>query len=202
MPKVAAAQVVEAPVVPRGAQRLGYVSVRCSPVTPGESFRDRSLVDVDCSRERLLGHLRQAAAEYGGDVLAEVECDSYAGVRCRATLGRFAGDTPAPNLERPNDELWAAGIWVSFAASVAELEPPVRRREEVRELAELGPSLVPVGALEAHCEGCAERDLREALLISAGRLGITGVVGVRCRTDDSEERCQAEAAVLEADLLR
>jgi hypothetical protein len=54
-----------------------------------------------------------------------------------------------------------------------------------------------VGELETSCEGCREPELREALLIAAGRLGVADVVGVRCSPGRATARCQAEATVPE-----
>jgi hypothetical protein len=201
---VAPEGVLETSVVPRDAERLGRLFVRCRLVTATESFSERRLLDVDCSEARLRRLLREAAAEQGGDVLAESSCQqSSSAVSCRAVLARQSAPlSPRPALPaaRAADVRGELGAWVFVnyeAARVRHVAPPVLAEENVGDVAVRSPAHVTVGTLETRCDECSELSARDALRIAAGRLGASDVVGVRCVSEGSEQRCLGEAAVWE-----
>lgn len=192
--------VVESRVVPRGAERLGRLYVRCQPVSALEPFCERSLLDVDCSAHRLRRLLREAAAEHGGDVLVGLECGGGSTLTCRAQLARRhpvgtprRAPVPQPDVR---GEL-GARVFVSYEPRWASPGRPARPEHAVREHALLSPAQLAVGNLETSCEDCSELSARDALRIAAGRLGASDVVGVRCLASGTGQRCLGEAAVAE-----
>lgn len=199
---VAPESVLEASALPRGAERLGRLFVRCRPVDAAESFSERTLLDVDCSEVRLRRLLREAASEHGGDVLAELSCQRGGALSCRATLARrgsraaVAPSSPAAAAADVQGEL-AARVLVSYELRSAERPRAAVAEGNVRELSNLGPAQMLVGNLEIRCEACGELSARDALRIAAGRLGASDVVGVRCVSQGDGQRCLGEAAVWE-----
>jgi hypothetical protein len=201
---VAPDAVVEASVMPRGAQRLGRLSARCRAVSAAEAFSERSLVDVDCSEQRLRRLLREAASEHGGDVLAELHCQTDSSLSCSAHLVRRAaqgeprplpGPAPRPDVR---GEL-GSQVLVSYEPRFAWAPRAARPEHAVREHALLSPPQVAVGNLETHCEDCSELAARDALRIAAGRVGASHVLGVRCLPTGPGQHCIAEIAVAERD---
>lgn len=201
---VSAEAVVEVSATPRDAERLGRLFVRCRPPATGDSFRDLSLLDVDCSEERLRRLLREAAAERGGDVLSELSCEQRATLSCRATLARREQASPpgvkSPLVEDVRGEL-GADVWVSYESSGVSGQLPPRAEHNVAEVSELSPAQLALGNLETRCEACSELSARDALRIAAGRLGAADVVGVRCVSQGAGQRCLAVATVWERDAL-
>lgn len=70
-----ASQVRELSQLPAGARVLGRAEARCRLAEPG-ALRDAPLSGLLCSEPLLRAALRKKAAEVGGDLLAEVECES------------------------------------------------------------------------------------------------------------------------------
>jgi hypothetical protein len=201
-PVVAPEAVLEASALPRGAERLGRLFVRCHPVDGAESFSERTLLDVDCSEVRLRRLLREAASEHGGDVLAELSCQQGSTLTCRATLARSGSHAAAapPSAGASGADVHgelAARVLVSYELRSAERPRSALAEDNVRELSNLSPAQISVGNLEIRCEACSELSARDALRIAAGRLGASDVVGVRCVSEGEGQRCLGEAAVWE-----
>ncbi|HWA76388.1 MAG TPA: hypothetical protein VG937_28815 [Polyangiaceae bacterium] len=198
---VSADAVIEVSATPRGAERLGRLFVRCRPVVPDESFSELSLLDVDCSEQRLRRLLREAASEHGGDVLSELSCEQRASISCRATLARREQGS-APSVKgRPIEDVrgeLGAEVLVSFESSGLPGRRSPRAPHNVREVSTLGPAQLPLGNLETRCEACSELSAREALRIAAGQLGAADVVAVRCVSQGTAQRCLGVATVWES----
>jgi hypothetical protein len=199
---VAPAAVEESSVLPRNAEQLGRLVARCRAFDTASSFEGRPLSDVDCSEPRLRLWLKQAASEHGGDVLSEIRCRTAHTSDCSAILGRRGeGDgVPSPSSVPEASDVsggFGAGIWVSYSPKHRGFERHELSPGNVRELSSLPPSHFVVGSLETECEGCDERALRQAMRVTAAKLGASDVISVRCVTLAECERCVGEAAAPE-----
>jgi hypothetical protein len=190
--------------VPRDGKRLGTLSASCTLDASFEQFDERSLADLDCSRERLTRMLDEAGSENGGELLVGLACRGTEFVSCDATLARRAdsGARRATVQPRPFDIFGQLGaeIRVSFAPSAPSPGRAPRGLDLVRELPVLPASHRVVGSLEARCDAaCPELAVRDGLRLAAGRLGVDDVVGVRCFPWAGGHRCLGTAAVAERD---
>lgn len=205
-PVVAPDQVVEAPALPQGAERLGTLVVRCDSDRSWEPFEARRLSDLDCTPARLGRMLREAASERGGDVLVGTLCETGSLSGCRATLARRSHRGAGRAIDQaPPDVRSALGaeIRVGFSPSVVDPGLSERTEDEVNEVGLGPPSHVVVGTLATECEvGCEELDARDALRIAAGRLGVTDVAQVRCFRWGDGYRCTGRALLAENALGR
>jgi hypothetical protein len=204
-PIVAAALVIESEVLPRNAERLGRLVARCRAFDIDEAFESRPLSDMDCSETRLRLWLREAAADHGGDVVAELHCRMGHTSECSALLARrtererasepLASPVPATDVEGG----FGARIWVSYVPIQRQFAQPLRKLEGVKELSSLPLSHFVIGRVETECEGCDERSLRQAMLVVASRVGPSDVVRVHCLAGGPIERCVGELAVPQSD---
>jgi hypothetical protein len=196
-PVVTSNQVVEVRALPGGALRLGRLYAQCEALESWEAFEARSLADVDCSESRLRWMLRDAAAENGGDVLAAVNCRSGTSSSCSAVLGRTASAVQARALALRSDVQGARGaaVTVDFAPLGAVGLRGSHKAESVNDLPTLPPSHRVVGSFSTACVECSELETRDALRVAAGRLGASGVVGVRCVPWGPGFQCAGAASV-------
>jgi hypothetical protein len=222
---VPARDVTEAPAVPASHEKLGELRGRCVLTAGFRAIDDELLSDVDCSERRLARGLAEAAADAGGDLLIARQCASRSlgnqrtEVFCRAGVARPteellatrvlapqrapSDERPAPSpeaVERLDEPSVSAtsGVRVAFTPKVRSFSFPQRRADLVRELSVLPISHRALGDLITRCEGgCSLSDLRFALYATAGRLGATDVVGVRCFAEQAGSACVATAAAPE-----
>ncbi|HET9930701.1 MAG TPA: hypothetical protein VFQ35_08435 [Polyangiaceae bacterium] len=189
--RVSPEQVVEASVMPRSATWLGRVAARCQPFEPKQSFEDRPLFDLDCSEARLRSLLREGAAEAGGNLIAEVVCNSGSSRECRALVATLPAALAGLPIEPP---LRAAvgNARVAFLLESRDAPPPARPSAVVSEQPLPLPSHTPFGCVRVRCEDCSEVDARDALHVAAARLGAADLVGPHCRTFADHSECAGE----------
>jgi hypothetical protein len=204
--------VTEHAAVPPGYELGERLSERCAGSRGLRTISSESLLDVDCSPERLSRILRARAAERGSSVLIGRSC-RVAGsqrfkVSCTGSLGEPSSSValgagprveaaPAPSparvLElddpRPQD---GAQIRVSFEPQPRARELAPRAYDRVAETARASVGRRDLGQVSASCEGCDEGALRHALRVTAGRMGAGEVTSVRC-FQDGDQRCVATA---------
>jgi hypothetical protein len=208
-----AADVSRSEVLPSGYVSAGTASAECGAVPAWEEISGEPVGSFDCSENELHRELAEQAALAGADVLAGVECRESAtrGVACSATMAR----PKVAGLSKPRAAGAPGGV-----TSGDELSFELRRRIEVdveparesfarkrRPASAVGEArLLPVshvelGSIRARCEpeACAARDLRVALRVAAGGLGVSDLVGVSCVTLDGERQCLATLAASELD---
>jgi hypothetical protein len=206
------ADIERSELVPAGFTRAGTASARCDPPPAWGEISGEPLTSFDCSFAVLEHALAVQAAEAGAGMLAGVRCDEQAngGKSCSGTLAR--ADEPGP-VRRPSAraEPQADGARLSFARRRdidVDVEPlrsgyarRVRPAAEVGEARGLPVSHVELGSVRTRCDAsdCEYDDLRLALRVAAGGLGVTDLVDVSCATLEGERQCLATLAASEAD---
>ncbi len=204
-------EVHERSALPAGHVKGPVLSAECrgQPASADEA----PLGDVDCSEARLLRALRAQASELDVDVVVDSRCRARAGagvaILCSATAARMSdrvARAPAPWPARPAptpeqvldlDEprpLESAEIRVSFRRQGSARSVSPRPYARVAEMAVLPIGRAELGELSARCTGCDEFSLRHALRVTAGSVGATEVIAVRCFQDAAAARCAATAA--------
>jgi hypothetical protein len=204
--------VTEHASLPPGYELGERMTEHCSGANGLRSIDGESLLDVDCSPERLSRLLRARAAERGSHVLIGRVCRVTGSqrfkVECAASLGEPSSSvalgagpraeaapapTPAQVLDldepRPQD---GAAIRVSFAPQPQARRLAPRAYDRVAETAQGSVGRRDLGQVSARCHDCGESALRHALRVAAGRMGAGEVASVRC-FQDGDERCVATA---------
>lgn len=217
-PRLTAAQVAEAPVLPVGYELIGRVRAECTLLEGRATIEDEWLSDVDCTRFRLTEALRVEAAENGGELLVGRTCLSARRVgrrtvlRCEARVARgmdgvsLANVSPAEasdaltrelRLEDPSGvEAWK--MRVSFDPAGEPTARAPRRVDTVAEVSVLPVAARPLGDLRVSCEHapCSVEAVRAGVRVAAGRLGATHVAEISCIEEGEASRCVGRAALL------
>jgi hypothetical protein len=200
-------------LVPEGYTSAGTAAARCDPAPPWGEISGEPLTSFDCNFAVLERALELQAASAGAGVLAGVRCEEQpkGGKSCSATLAR--ADEPGPSarpLSRhepplPEEARLSHSLRRDIDVDVEPLRSKYARRPrpatEVGEARGLPVSHVELGSLRARCEPsvCEFRDLRLALRVAAGGLGVSDLVDVSCATLDGERQCLATLAASELD---
>jgi hypothetical protein len=201
--------------LPEGYDELGRISARCTLDQERGAIDDEWLSDVDCSERRLVGAIREKAADAGAELLVGLRCWSREsgdeiGIVCRADLARPSDDTleartlaarevpPPPEREPPLSEAWR--IRVHFTPNPGVPARPARRSDLIREIPDFPVSHVRLGDVVTDCErGCSFDAVRNGVLVAAARVGATDVVEVRCAARGDGWVCSGTAAAYEVD---
>jgi hypothetical protein len=204
--------VTEYASLPPGYTLGDRLSEHCSGTIGLRSIDEESLVQVDCSPERLSRMLRARAAERGARVLIGKSCRvvgrSAFKVDCAASLGEPSsnvalgsgpGAQPAPapspaqvlDLDEPRPQD-GGSIRISFEPAPRARPLAPRAYDRVAETARASVGRRDVGQISARCVTCDQGVLRHALRVGAGRMGAGEVASVRC-FQDGEQRCVATA---------
>lgn len=216
-PRVAPSAIREEPTLPPGYELIGAVQAECRGLNRRTGIHDEWLSDVDCSESRLMGALRERAAERGGELLVERDChvhplsDKPDGARwlsrCAARVARASGlAVSAPRADERAGEPIASEAWrirVNFwPARGAPAPRAPLRGDSVREVSEFPVNDVRLGEITAHCRrGCSMEGVRDGVRIAAGWLGANDVVAVHCLEKGTGWVCAGTAAVYEVDPL-
>lgn len=204
--------VTEHASVPPGYELGERLSEQCAGRRGLRSIQAETLVDVDCSPERLSRMLRARAAEQGSRVLIGRSCRVIGSARfkveCTGSLGErsssvalgadpVAEAAPAPpparvlDLDEPRPQD-GSEIRVSFAPEQRARALLPRAYDRVAETARASVGRRDLGQVSARCDDCDEGALRHALRVTAGRMGAGEVTSVRCFRD-GDQRCVATA---------
>ena len=204
--------VTEHASLPPGYALGDRLTERCSGTRGLRTIREESLLDVDCSPERLSRMLRARAAERGSRVLIGKSCrvhgESRFKVQCSGSLaevsssvalgpGRAPESAPAPSpgqvldLDEPRPQD-GSGIHVSFAPQPQARQLAPRAYDRVAETRDASVGRRDLGQVSARCAECNSDTLRHALRVTAGRMGAGEVTSVRCFQDE-DQRCVATA---------
>lgn len=219
---VGPAQVLAGDRAPAAHRRLGNVSAECRPLDASDGVAGARLSDLSCSTQLLLGALRDAAAQAGGDFLLQPHCSGVParpGKTLACAAEAWAPNDPAhfsrpplqPAVNEDPEGPVAAGapaagsvadawrVHVDFWPAAGQAERKGVEFGDVAELAHLGAGQVLLGELTAHCDGCVSSSARIGLFAAAARLGATSVVDVRCTRAESAISCVASGAAPEVD---
>lgn len=199
--------------LPSGYERLGRVSDTCTLRKGRRALHGAWLSDVDCSEARLIGALDERAARVGGELLVGLQCDSRplhaAAPRtirawCEASVARPSDATLSERgLTRPEVEELRANVpasagWrirVDFLPHAGAPPRAPRRGDLVHEPPRLPAGHVVLGEVVARCRrGCSEDATRNAVRVTAGRMGATDAVAVHCDRHARGWRCAGQAA--------
>jgi hypothetical protein len=204
--------VTEHASVPPGYELGDRLSERCAGKRGLRSITAETLVDVDCSAERLSRVLRARAAEQGSRVLIGRSCrvtgSARFNIQCTGSLGEpsssvalgsgpFAEVAPAPSparvldLDEPRPQD-GSEIRVSFVPEQRARTLSPRAYDRVAETSRAAVGRRDLGQVSARCEACDEGALRHALRVTAGRMGAGEVTSVCC-FNDGDQRCVATA---------
>jgi hypothetical protein len=207
-----ASDVTEHASLPPGYELGERLTERCAGTTGLRSIDGESLLDVDCSPERLSRMLRARAAERGSRVLIGRDCRVSGrqrfSIECSGSLGEPSSSvalgagppaqaapapTPAQVLDldepRPQD---GGDIRVSFEPQAAARRLAPRAYDRVAETPRASVGRRDLGQVSARCADCDQGALRHALRVTAGRMGAGEVTSVRC-FQDGDQRCVATA---------
>jgi hypothetical protein len=197
-------------VLPAGYERLGRVSDACTLVAGRRALHGAWLSDVDCSGARLVDALAERAARVGGELLVGLECDSRplhggrVSAWCRAAVARPTDPTLAeralgrPEVHELGASVPASAAWrirVDFSPTAGAPPRAARRGDVVHEPPRLPAGHVVMGEVVAHCRrGCSEDATRDAVRVTAGRMGATDAVAVHCDRRAHGWLCMGQAA--------
>lgn len=199
--------------LPIGYERLGRVSDACT-LDPGRrALHGAWLSDVDCSQARLVGALEERAARVGGELLVGLECDSRAFHKtepkhvyawCRAVVARPTDAAlqeralTRPQVKELGARVPASAAWrirVDFSPHAGAPQRAPRRGDLVHEPPRLPAGHVVLGEVVARCRhACSEDATREAVRVTAGRMGATDAVAVHCDRHAHGWLCVGRAA--------
>jgi hypothetical protein len=211
-PRVLPSEVLRAEVLPADHETVGSASASCESRAQWGKRSGVPLTSFECTDAELERALVARAAAASAPVLVGVSCgDDSRGARvCSATLARPsepAPARPAAARERPQrdeEKLSFAArkrIEVDIEPTRANFARRPRTASEVAEARGLPVSHVELGSLRARCDEaeCDSADLRIALRVAAGGLGVSDLVDVSCATLDGERECLATLAASELD---
>jgi hypothetical protein len=192
--------------LPEGFDRLGEISARCTFDDRPRALDGEWLSDVDCSERRLVGAIREKAADAGAELLVGLRCFSRGSqILCRADLGRpsdelleqrvLAARSSPPPVEREPAASEAWRIRVHFTPNPGVPLRAARRSDPIRELPQFPVSHVRLGDVVTTCErGCSFEAVRAAVLVAAARVGATDLVELRCAAQGDGWVCSGTAA--------
>ena len=190
-PAVSTEQVRQVEALPRDVRQIGRVMAGCRTSSLTQGFQG-SLLNADCSVQRLEHALKELAAARGGDWLAGLTCDGRRQLQCRALVGRSAqlGNAAVSSSGTASDARGRLGEQIQLRLLAATAVPDAprgfrlssarRAASEVREYPQLPPSHAVVASVEARCADCSVLALRDGLKLAAARLAGADLVGVHC----------------------
>jgi hypothetical protein len=206
-----AADVERVEVVPADHVALGSAKAGCATAPPWGRLDAEPLTRFECHPPVLERALAEQAAARGGTLLSGLRCRrSTAALSCTATIAApqagssslaDGGDAPA---KATADELrfaTAEVIDVDLEPLSDEFTRRTRRADEVGVQLAVPVSHRPLGSLTARCakSDCDSRDLRIALRVAAGALGVSDVAEVACGFRREDVFCVATLAAAELD---
>jgi hypothetical protein len=206
--------------MPSGYESVGALVASCRSLDRVQSMDGEPLESFDCTTARLERVLAELASEASAAMLVGTRCGRDGRtLRCSATGARPASRTEHVRLANdardpdPGPVPGPAAVmrWDEPRASAAEAiaidlelkaeyeSRPRRSASDVAEPAQLPVSHRDVGTLSARCDAgeCSPRELRQALRIAAGAIGVSDLVGVRCFERHEVRECVASAALSE-----
>jgi hypothetical protein len=203
-------EIERAEVVPRGYVALGTARASCSSAPAWGALDAEPLTRFECRTSTLERAVAEQAAARGGSLLAGMRCRaSDVSLACTATVaGPEDGTTPLAAPSRapavPRDELTfetARKIAVDLAPETQRFGRRVRGAEEVAVQRTVPVSHRSLGSLAVRCDkkDCDHDNLRVALRVAAGALGVSDVAEVACGVRRDDAFCVATLAAAELD---
>lgn len=205
-----AADVERAETVPAGFVALGTAQARCATAPSWGHLDSEPLTRFECQAPALERALAEQAAARGGSLLAAMRCQRTPdALACSATIA--APEDGTTSLAAPASAPHAAADALPFETArriEVDLEPARERfRRRSRGADEVGAQLavpvshLPLGSLSVRCQKkeCDSRDLRVALRVAAGALGVSDVAEVACGVREDDAFCVATLAASELD---
>jgi hypothetical protein len=204
-----AADIERAEVLPAGYRALGGVRARCVVAPPWGPLDAEPLTRFECQQPVLVRALAEQAVARGGTLLA--------GMRCRRSFGALsfaataAGPAEGVAFEAPGASRVAAGDALAFETArciEVDLAPEAkaftrrsRRADEVGVQLSVPVSHQSLGSMTARCSKnrCDSEDLRLALRMAAGALGVSDVAEVACGVRRDDAFCVARLAAAKLD---
>jgi hypothetical protein len=222
LPPVPPEQLGRAGAMPVGYERIESVVASCRSLDAVAAFSGEPLENFDCNRARLERVLAELVSEAGGEMVVGTRCGRDGRVlRCTATAARAEssaarekarrpardsdpGPVPGPRaVERWDEPRASASETIEIDLELTHAYAPrrARRPAEVAEPATLPVSHREIGTLTARCDSdeCASNELRQALRLAAGAIGVSDLVAVRCFERRDVRECVAGAAMTEID---
>jgi hypothetical protein len=222
LPPVPPERIGRSDAMPFGYEAVENLVASCRSLERSRDLNAEPLENFDCRRARLERVLAELASDAGAEMLVRTRCGRDGRVlRCTATAARAdsrraraearrelrefdPGPAPGPLAVEHWDEPRAgAAEDIEIDAELSGRYAPraARRASDVHEPAAVPVSHREVGTLTARCEAeeCSSRELRQALRIAAGALGVSDLVAVRCFERQALRECVASAALSEID---
>jgi hypothetical protein len=211
LPRRSANDIRRVEVLPASYMALGTARARCATTPPWGQLDAEPLTRFECTRPALERALAEQAASRGGSLLAGMRCQSSASaLSCAATIGAPAEGasslTDGSSQERPadGDELAfekARGIEVDLEPTTKTFARRSRAARDVGVQLAVPVSHRALGSLTARCTEnmCGSDDLRVALRVAAGALGVSDVAEVACGVRGGAAFCVATLAAAELD---
>jgi hypothetical protein len=197
-------------VVPAGHVALGGARASCGGAPSWGRLDAEPLTRFECDPPTLERALAEQAAARGGSLLAGMRCQTIgAGLTCSATIAAPDQGT-APLVAGPRARPVAPDTLTFETARTIEVDvepqtPSFRRRargpDDVGVQLTVPVSHLPLGSLVVRCDekSCDHDDLRVALRVAAGALGVSDVAGVACGVRRGDPFCAATLAASELD---
>jgi hypothetical protein len=206
-----AADIERVEVLPVEHVALGSAKASCVAAPPWGRLDAEPLTRFECHPSVLERGLAEQAAARGGTLLAGLRCRRSAeALSCSATIAAPREGTSSLE-QRAGESAKATGDELRFATAEGidvDLEPisegftrRARRADEVGVQLAVPVSHRPLGSLTARCakNDCDARDLRVALRVAAGALGVSDVAEVACGFQRDDAFCVATLAAAELD---
>jgi hypothetical protein len=207
--QLTAADVQQSEVLPAGYSSAGTARAACGAPPHWGRISGEPLASFDCNFARLKQDLAEQAARSGANLLAGVRCQvqasgarSCSGTMARASTGleqRRPGNEPVRDSDLSFEV--RGSIEVDVEPSRSGFARRARPASEVGEPPALPVSHLALGSIRARCSlrECGADDLRVALRVAAGGLGVSDLVDVSCATFDGERQCLGTLAASELD---
>jgi hypothetical protein len=209
-PRRSPADIERVEVVPTDHVALGSASARCAVAPSWGRLDGEPLTRFDCHVSVLERALAEQASARGGTALAGLRCRRGSeALACSATiagpekgtarLGHAAGAARATGDELTFER--AQVIDVDMEPVAERFARRGRRADEVGVQLSVPVSHRPLGSMTARCakNECDSRDLRVALRVAAGALGVSDVAEVACGFRREDPFCVATLAAPELD---
>jgi hypothetical protein len=206
-----AADIERVETLPVGHVALGGASARCATAPSWGRLDAEPLTRFECQPSVLERALAEQAAARGGTLLSGLLCRrSGKTLACTATIAAPAEGTSSlaesdgVATTVTSDELGfetARAIEVDLEPLTEQFARRARRADEVGVQLAVPVSHRPLGSLTARCakNDCDSRDLRVALRVAAGALGVSDMAEVACGFRRDDVFCVATLAAAELD---